>query len=160
MSYTIGQIAELIHESTYTLRYYSKEGLLPFEKRNEHGIRVFEKEDLELFNVIKCLKATHMPIKEIKKFVQLYMEGDSTIAERRKMFEERKAVVAEELKNTKNLYDDVSYRCWFFEQAEKAGTIDVKYSIKLEDVPKHLRKFKKNFDAVHLHSPSEEENEK
>ena len=69
MSYTIGQIAELIHESTYTLRYYSKEGLLPFEKRNEHGIRVFEKEDLELFNVIKCLKATHMPIKEIKKFV-------------------------------------------------------------------------------------------
>lgn len=160
MSYTIGQIADLIHESVHTLRYYSKEGLLPFEKRNENGIRIFDKKDLELFNVIKCLKATHMPIKEIKKFVQLYMDGDSTIAERRKMFEERKAVVAEELKNTKNLYDDVSYRCWFFEQAEKAGTIDVKYSIKLEDVPKHLRKFKKNFDAVHLHSPSKEENEK
>lgn len=160
MSYTIGQIAELIHESTYTLRYYSKEGLLPFEKRNAKGIRVFEKEDLELFNVIKCLKATHMPIKEIKKFVQLYMEGDATIPERRKMFEERKAVVAEELKNIKNLYDDVSYRCWFFEQAEKAGTVDVKYEIKLEDVPKHLRKIKKVFDAVHLHNPKEKMDKK
>jgi hypothetical protein len=36
----------------------------------------------------------------------------------------------------------------------------VKYSIKLEDVPKHLRKIKKVFDAVHLHNPKEKTDNK
>ncbi len=150
MSYTIGQIAEIIHESPYTLRYYDKEGLLPFVKRTPSGIRVFEESDLELFSVIQCLKSTGMPLKEIAKFVQLYMEGDSTIPQRWQMFEERLKVAEKQLQAARELYDDVRYRCWFFEQAEKAGTVDVKYSIKEEDVPQDIRHVKAAFDAVHL----------
>ena len=150
MTYTIGEIANIIKESPYTLRYYDKEGLLPFAERNQNGVRIFKESDLELFYVIKCLKATGMPIKEIAKFVRLYMEGDTTISERRRMFEERRQVVAEQFKEIQELYDDVSYRCWFFEQAEKAGTIAVKYTLTEADVPENLRKVKKKFDLLHL----------
>ncbi|WP_405157162.1 MerR family transcriptional regulator [Paenibacillus sp. FSL K6-0108] len=42
--------------STYTLRYYEKEALLPFVKRNENGVRLFNESDLEFLHVMYCLK--------------------------------------------------------------------------------------------------------
>lgn len=42
MSLTIGQVAEKMNISAYTLRYYEKEGLLPFVHRDANGVRMFE----------------------------------------------------------------------------------------------------------------------
>lgn len=158
MIYRIGDISKIIGETTYTLRYYAKEGLLPFAKRDENGIRYFEEKDLELFYVIKCLKSTGMPIKEIASFVELYMQGDKTITERRQMFEARLKVVEEKLKDTQELYDSLRYRCWFFKEAEKAGTVNIKYTLKEKDIPKDLRPLKAKFDLIHLYKPSKEPN--
>lgn len=41
MGYSIGQVAERCGISTYTLRYYDKEGLLPFVKKNAVGTARF-----------------------------------------------------------------------------------------------------------------------
>lgn len=38
MVYTIGQMAEKMQVAPSTLRYYDKEGLLPFLERSESGI--------------------------------------------------------------------------------------------------------------------------
>ncbi|WP_207463032.1 MULTISPECIES: MerR family transcriptional regulator [Enterococcus] len=56
LSYTISQVSEKIGVSAYTLRYYDKEGLLPFVKRTSSGRRIFEDSDLEFIAVIYCLK--------------------------------------------------------------------------------------------------------
>ena len=37
-----------------TLRYYDKEGLLPFVERSSGGIRMFRKTDFEWLQVIRC----------------------------------------------------------------------------------------------------------
>ena len=58
MSYSIGEVAKMLGLSTYAIRYYDQEGLLPFVKRDEHGVRVFEKSDLHFLYVIFCLKNT------------------------------------------------------------------------------------------------------
>ena len=42
MTYTIGDIAQKIGLTPSTLRYYDKEGLLPFVDRTESGIRRFK----------------------------------------------------------------------------------------------------------------------
>ncbi len=60
-------MAHELNLTVYTLRYYDKEGLLPFVERTDSGIRRFKESDIEALRVIECLKSTGMPIKEIKK---------------------------------------------------------------------------------------------
>ena len=44
MGYSIGQVAQKTGLSVHTLRYYEKEGLLPFVRKNSSGLRVFSDE--------------------------------------------------------------------------------------------------------------------
>ena len=48
MFYTISAAAKKLNISAHTLRYYDKEGLLPFIERNEKGIRIFQEKDFEI----------------------------------------------------------------------------------------------------------------
>ena len=41
MFYSIGEAAEKLNLPKSTIRYYDKEGLLPFIERKESGIRMF-----------------------------------------------------------------------------------------------------------------------
>ena len=52
--YTIGQVSERFDLPISTLRYYDKEGLLPFVERSSGGIRMFRKTDFEWLQVIRC----------------------------------------------------------------------------------------------------------
>lgn len=45
MVYTVGEMAKLLGISSSTLRYYDKEGLLPFVERSSAGIRMFHEKD-------------------------------------------------------------------------------------------------------------------
>ena len=42
MAYTVGEMAKRLGVPASTLRYYDKEGLLPFVGRSSGGIRMFE----------------------------------------------------------------------------------------------------------------------
>ena len=70
MIYTVGEMAKRIGVAPSTLRFYDKEGLLPFVERSEGGIRVFKDADYEWLQVIGCLKKTGMPLKDIKELLQ------------------------------------------------------------------------------------------
>ncbi len=80
--YSIGQVAQMYGLAPSALRYYDKEGLLPFVERTEGGARLFKEEDLEWLTIIECLKNTGMPIKMIKQFIDWCLEGDPTIERR------------------------------------------------------------------------------
>ncbi|MCI8375129.1 MAG: MerR family DNA-binding transcriptional regulator [Lachnospiraceae bacterium] len=56
MFYTVGEIAKKLNIPPSTLRYYDKEGLLPFVERTSSGIRMFSDKDFESLSVIECLK--------------------------------------------------------------------------------------------------------
>lgn len=45
MTYTEGEMAKLLGVPASTLRYYDKEGLLPFVERSPGGARIFRKND-------------------------------------------------------------------------------------------------------------------
>ena len=69
MLYTVGEMAKRLQVAPSTLRYYDKEGLLPFLERSNGGIRMFRESDFEWLSIIACLKQTGMPIKDIKTFI-------------------------------------------------------------------------------------------
>ena len=56
MMYTVGEMAKLLGVPASTLRYYDKEGLLPFVERSPGGMRMFQEKDYEWLQIIGCLK--------------------------------------------------------------------------------------------------------
>lgn len=61
MAYTVGEMARRLGVPASTIRYYDKEGLLPFVGRSSGGIRVFTEKDFEWLRIIECLKNRHVP---------------------------------------------------------------------------------------------------
>ena len=98
MDYTIKQAAERVHLTTHTLRYYDKEGLLPFVHRNNTGNRIFTDSDLEWLGLICCLKDTGMSIKQIGIYIQWCMEGDSSVEARLNLLIQHREAVIHQMK--------------------------------------------------------------
>lgn len=104
--------------SIYTIRFYDKEGLLPFVLRNKAGNRVFTESDVGLFRTICCLKDTGMQIKDIKKYIDLCMEGTDTIDLRKKLLLEHQEVIMSQINA---LNKNLDYIRW---KIEKYGSAD------------------------------------
>lgn len=134
MFYTIGEAAEKMQLTAYTLRYYDKEGLLPFVERNEKGIRRFKEGDFGWLAIIECLKASGMPIKDIKTFIDWCMEGDHTLQQRYDMFVERRKVVEGQMAALQKILNTIDYKCWYYKTALEAGTSSV-HKIKQDRFP-------------------------
>ncbi len=131
-TYSIGDVAKKLNLTVYTLRYYDKEGLLPFVERTSSGIRIFTETDLGTLRVIECLKATGMSIKDIKTFIDWCCEGDCTLQQRYDMFIERKAAVEAQMDELKKTMEVIEHKCWYYKTALDAGTEDIhKKSLRL-----------------------------
>ena len=100
MYYTIGQVAKIHHLTISQIRYYDKQGLFPFLKRNEKGDRVFDEEALKYLEMILCLKNTGMPIQKIKQFIDWSMEGESTILQRLELMQQQEKNVLQLIQET------------------------------------------------------------
>jgi DNA-binding transcriptional MerR regulator len=122
LKYTIKDAAQIMNVPTSTIRYYDKEGLLPFMKRMDSGYRVFSSDDLAMLRTIDCLKKTGMPIKEIRQFIEWVQQGDNSIQERYNLFLERKKVVEEQMADLQSTLDIVNFKCWYYKSAIEAGS--------------------------------------
>ena len=124
MGYLIGQVARKTGLSAYTLRYYEKEGLLPFIRKNGAGLRVFSDEDIGWLSMIECLKETGMSLKEIRQYIDWYQEGDGTLDKRLKMFEEQKRNLETKLDNLQKNMKKIAYKIKLYEEAVRLGSLD------------------------------------
>lgn len=120
--YTIKDAAKIMNVPTSTIRFYDKEGLLPFMERMESGYRIFSEEDLAMLRTIDCLKKTGMPIKEIRQFIDWVQKGDASLAQRYEMFLERKKVVELQMAELQSTLEIVNFKCWYYKAAIKAGS--------------------------------------
>lgn len=143
MIYTVGEMAKKIGVAPSTLRYYDKEGLLPFVERSGGGIRMFTDASLEWLSIIECLKKTGMPIREIKKFIDWCTEGDSTIEKRLELIDTQRDALLQKMEELKKNLEILDYKHWYYETAKKAGTCKIHENMKIEDVPEKFRRFKK-----------------
>lgn len=121
-NYSIKEAAKIMNISTSTIRYYDKEGLLPFIERSESGYRSFSENDLTMLQIILCLKRTGMPIKEIRQFIEWIQQGDATLKERYDMFLERKHIVEAQIADLQATLDTINHKCQYYKTALEAGT--------------------------------------
>lgn len=111
-----------MHVPTSTIRYYDKEGLLPFVERLESGYRIFTEKDLATLRIIDCLKKTGMSIREIRQFSQWLEQGDASLQQRYEMFLERKRAVEAQMKELQGILNVINMKCRYYEEAIAAGT--------------------------------------
>ncbi|MGO4454974.1 MerR family transcriptional regulator [Arthrobacter sp. RAF14] len=97
MSFTIAEVAERTGLSQHTLRYYERDGLLPREVgRASSGRRTYSEQDVNGILMIARLRATGMPIAEVRRYAQLVRDGDASVPARLSLLlEHREHVLAQ-----------------------------------------------------------------
>lgn len=139
MVYTVGEMAKLLGVPASTLRYYDKEGLLPFVERSSGGIRMFREEDLERLQVIGCMKKAGMSIRDIRRYMELAMEGNDTIEARREMFLHQRQTLLGQIAELQHTLETVEYKCWFYEKAGEAGSVEAVSALEDGEIPQRFR---------------------
>lgn len=127
MYYTIGDIAKKMNLPTSTIRFYDKQGLLPFLERDKNGRRRFKENDLNFLRVITCLKKSGVSVDVIAKFVGLCMEGDATLKERFDYLSMEESNLVDKITDLSNQLEYLRYKKWYYEKALEAGTESVNY---------------------------------
>lgn len=107
---------------TSTQRYYESEGLLPAVERTPGGRRKYSRRDLEACRVIDCLKSSDLSVKQVKDFIDMAVEGDSTLPQRLALFEARRDSVEHEMRELARVCAVLDFKVWYYEQAAAAGT--------------------------------------
>ena len=127
MNYTAKEASEITGLSTAALRYYEKEGLIPSICRNELGNRKYSKEDITWVQMIQCLRSANVPIKSIKAYVKLLLEGSSTIDQRINLIEEYKEKMIKDLECIQNGLNLIHSKLSFYEKVKSQNCIDLTY---------------------------------
>lgn len=148
MLYTVGEIARVFNVSASTLRYYDKEGLLPFVERSNSGIRMFSDKDYEWLKIIECLKKSGLSIKEIRSYIDMIKRGDDSLEERLQLFEERKKDVERQMEELQKTLDLLNYKCWYYETAIQDQSEDRVRSLSIEELPEEYRNIKNRIQSV------------
>lgn len=96
--YTVKEVAAKLNISSYTIRYYDNEGLIPFVSRTQSNIRKFSDYDLSWLKTVHCLRATNLPISDIKKYINLCLKGNKTVEQRAKIIFAQEKKLKDQLK--------------------------------------------------------------
>ena len=139
MIYTVGEAAKILSVAPSTLRYYDKEGLLPFVERSESGLRMFKESDIDWLKLISCLKATGMPIKGIRRFIECTREGDGTIEERLEILEAQRESVKKQISEMQQHLKMIDYKVWYYTAAKKEGSTAAMENYPAEKIPEEFR---------------------
>ena len=109
MIYTMMQVCRELDMTYQTLKYYCNEGLIPNVKRDGNNRRVFDEKDVKWIKDLTCLKKCGMSILEMKEYLELCLQGKSSIMQRKEMLSKKREAL---LGSIKELEDSVDYIDW------------------------------------------------
>ena len=89
--YTMMQVCRELDMTYQTLKYYCNEGLIPNVKRDENNRRIFDEKDVKWIKDLTCLKRCGMSIQEMKEYLELCLQGESTIMQRKELLTKKNA---------------------------------------------------------------------
>ena len=122
--YSIGEVVKQTGLSAHTLRYYEKEGLLPFVTKNSSGLRVYTTTDLQWLSMIECLKDSGLQIKEIRQYIEWFRQGDSTLQQRLELFQNRRKVLEAEMVRMQTVMNKIAFKETLYTTAIRLGSLE------------------------------------
>ena len=107
--YTMMQVCKETNMTYQALKYYCNEGLIPDVKRDSNNRRVFDERNVKWIKDLICLKKCGMSIQEMKDYLDLCLQGESTIPQRKEMLAEKQEALRSSIKE---LEDSVAFIDW------------------------------------------------
>lgn len=107
--YTMMQVCRELDITYQTLKFYCNEGLVPGVKRDNNNRRIFDEKDVRWIKDLTCLKKCGMSIQEMKEYLELCLQGQSTILSRKQMLAQKQEALRISIKE---LEDSVAYIDW------------------------------------------------
>ena len=107
--FTMKQTCEQTQLSYETLKFYCNQGLVPNVKRDKNNHRIFDKKDIAWINSLNCLKNCGMSINEMKEYLALCLQGETTIPERKSILKQKRSSL---LVQQQQIQDAINYIDW------------------------------------------------
>ena len=109
MRYTMMQTCKETNMTYQALKFYCNEGLVPNVKRDRNNRRVFDERDVAWISNLTCLKRCGMSIQEMKAYMELCLQGEATIPERKEMLAQKQEALRQTIKE---LEDSIAFIDW------------------------------------------------
>jgi DNA-binding transcriptional MerR regulator len=114
MGLTIAETAERTGLTAHTLRYYERDGLMLGVARSATGHRRYSDRDLSWIETISRLRATGMPIRDVRRYAELVRSGGGTEKERLEILERHRAHVLSQLSELADHLESVDTKIAFY----------------------------------------------
>lgn len=80
-----------------------------------------------------------LEIKQIKQFMKWCVEGSLTYSKRKELFEEQKKQVDNEIRRMNKVLDMLTFKCWYYAEALKAGNEEKLSHLLSPDMPSEIK---------------------
>ena len=107
--YSMKQACQMTHMRYETLKFYCNQGLVPNVKRDAANRRLFDDSDIAWINSLSCLKKCGLSLTEMKNYLDLCLQGQATIPERKQILLNKRS---ELLARQQDLQDALDYIDW------------------------------------------------
>lgn len=112
--YSMKETCSKVGMNYQTLKFYCNKGLIPNVKRDKNNYRIFDDNDIGWINSLSCLKKCGMSISEIKQYMNLCLEGKSTIPQRKSLLDMKRNELLENLKQIQESIDYIDWKQGFY----------------------------------------------
>ena len=116
------QCCEATGMSYEALKFYCNEGLVPNVKRAGNNYRVFDMHDVNWIRSLACLKRCGMSIQEMKEYLALCLQGQSTIPQRMELLEKYKKNIHERMAELQDSLDFIAWKENFYREVLEGKT--------------------------------------
>ena len=114
--YTVKEMAEKMGLTTYSVRYYDNAGLIPEVGRSSGNSRLFSDYNLAWLKLVHCLRSTGLPITEVRRYIEMCREGDSTIPERAALIAAQEKKLRAQLDELNRQMEILQYKKHYYEE--------------------------------------------
>lgn len=114
--YTMKQVCEETNMTYQTLKYYCNEGLIPNVKRDQNNHRVFDERDVKWIKDLVCLKKCDMSIQEMKDYLELCLQGEATIPQRKEMLQKKQDSLRDSIKGLEESIAFIDWKQNFYDE--------------------------------------------
>lgn len=120
--YTMKEACKLTDMTYENLKFYCNEGLVPNVKRDKRNYRVFDEHDIKWIQSLNCLKNCGMSIAEMKEYLALCLEGQSSIPERKVILENKKRALLESIDKLQQAVEYIDWKQGFYDDVLSGKT--------------------------------------
>jgi DNA-binding transcriptional MerR regulator len=118
---TVGEAAAEVGLTTHTLRWYEREGLVAPVGRDSAGRRRYTEADLAWLTLLTRLRPTGMPVRDMRRYAELAREGDHTIGDRVRLFEQHRERVLARIAQLRRDLEMLDHKIELYRKAERDG---------------------------------------